>query len=906
MNTKNVNTMDYRLLKLIGACLLGINLVACQDKFDNLEPSSKAETEFIEEEKLAGVPISDQHIPLFETELHISEDGLRNIGTSFEMQPSGDRSRPLSPRLRFKRLGYVWENGKWEVKTVPNPNINADVLFRRKKGGQVDFLRERGVAEFISVSDDERSAKVRIWIVKPSAKENKSPFTFESDETWHAMLILNAETKGTTFRNKDVATFGEDPDARVTLTATGSVSDANLVEYIGNNQSGGMASKVSSRNVGSVLFMHSAGNLEIPLVSDWKQLKIKTGATHTDNPKIPNRPDVLVRLAEGVRFSIKPQGVLLNYQISANVFEGIDMRRAGVISNTLDFQGRYKLDKESLERAFESRNRDGFGPPQWEGVKSALMTEGNLTGLAMWKPAPEDLELGFPWDMPSISDRFSYMTIDGGMSTGKAQMLDFLKEADIAITLFPGTPPNSQDYPRHSMAVGIGLTTPRINKTNDNPPGNFPDVVNHVQWAMPKEQTPAQPFTYLWISAHSGHSAEQYYPYSNPSKLTPHNTPEEYVKFLKQKDVRNQPMVVVHQSNADFKKQVGLTPRLYAMITTDLMISEVVYNYKNGKNYSVVELQNPSKLPIDLRDYALARIDVGSNRYDNPSFVKPDGSITSRLNEAELFYFKDLNINHMIKGYEAKSGLTDMNYKNAQGELQTEESYNKNFTGEFRLPYHAFEVDGKYRLEAGQTVLLGAPDFIRGSGADVTSQPWWSEFFPEAQRRGWYELENRLRYFVGCNHNVLNIGQKNSEGVRNGLALVKIINGKKKVIDATAPIRSSLRGNTAFAGGSEQRYRQEMAKTNNLDYYVLKRKDGVVFPYLAPYRTYRATSDWSDDWELLTAPNSHKLGHRWLASIDGAGLTTDYVRLHRFSYFVPSRTPMGNPEQYKNSRPIHR
>lgn len=136
--------MNYRLLKLIGTCLLGINLVACQDKFDNLEPSSKAEAEPIAEEKPAGVPISDQHIPLFETELHISEDGLRAIGTSFEDQPSGDRSHLLSPRLRFAQETYVWENGAWQLKVVPNPNINADILFRREKGGQVDFLRERG------------------------------------------------------------------------------------------------------------------------------------------------------------------------------------------------------------------------------------------------------------------------------------------------------------------------------------------------------------------------------------------------------------------------------------------------------------------------------------------------------------------------------------------------------------------------------------------------------------------------------------------------------------------------------------------------------------------------------------------------------------------------------------------
>lgn len=238
-------------------------------------------------------------------------------------------------------------------------------------------------------------------------------------------------------------------------------------------------------------------------------------------------------------------------------------------------------------------------------------------------------------------------------------------------------------------------------------------------------------------------------------------------------------------------------------------------------------------------------------------------------------------------------------------------------------PYHQFETteNGKTqkRLEAGQIVLLGASGYTQ---VDATTQSWWSDFFPEQPRKNiWYEIEKRLRYFVGCNTPVLNINSEDKGGVRDGLALVKFFDKsktKKKVIDTTAPIGPN---NFGFSGTFAQ-YTQKLASTNSVNYYTQKRLDGIVFPFMPPYRTVKVTSDWSDDWNLAMNPmsytgiggqltgNQQTLGHRWLASLDGAKYQLsgqiEHLRLSRGRYFVKERTLLGRPDLYKQSRPVHR
>ncbi|MDO4692508.1 MAG: hypothetical protein Q4A64_06530 [Porphyromonadaceae bacterium] len=858
------------MIRFVGVCLLGVSLVACQDKFQEVDstlPKPAPEE---------GISLEEDYIPLFEADMEISENEYRAFHMTLQTQPNntGDHAKLYSPRLKFK-VGAQEE---------------VDILLRKSTGTGVKFFRERGKAEFIAVSNNDRNAKVRIWIQKKNPKKNKSPFTFEQGETWHAMIIIGAEAGATQAEgeNTPVAIFGERPADKSWLSSPARRDMKKAIaSFIGNNQTAGSGAIGAYRLTGHG-DNQDLGYYEIPLVSNWKQLVIIQNAKPSHDPKIPNDPQTLFRLAKGTGFSIKPQGVLLNYQVSVNVYEGIDMRRAGVVSNTLDFQGMYLLDEDNIKKAFEAQSQatDGFGIPAWQGTKSAL---NRVLGLKMYKASAEDYALGFPWDMPTISDIFAQT-----QGFGALPMTQTMSEADVSISHFYGFSPGGE-YPDHVTGIRLGFTTPRIKSNPDNPPGNYPDVASCVHWAMPKETPPAKPFTYFWINAHSMHNAEEYYAYRGGLGAND----EKYLGFLEQDSYRGQPMVVVHQTNANFKDQVGKTPRLYATLSTDLMITELTYKKVRNENFSVVELQNPSRLPLDLKNYALVRL--VSDGY-KMLYMKGVGQLTDKLEDAQLYYLSSLQKGDMIPGYGAKDGMSI-----ADPARPTQEEHNKSFTGSYQRPFNQFEYESKRRLEPGQTVLLGASGYA-SKGNAITLQSWWSSFFPSAQQQRWYDGEKRLRYFAFCRGtSVLDI---NSNGVVNGaadgLALVKIIDGKRKVIDATAPVG---RNNLYFSGDFESYKNKLGSAVIRGDYYTQKRKDGVVFPYMAPYRTTRKlpVSEWCDDWELLQTPNSHKLGHRWLASIDGSGVGENrYMILSRGSYFVEKRTSLGNPEKYKNSRPEHR
>lgn len=880
----------------MGACLLGVSLVACQDKFTQVDESlSKGEPN----KESEGVTIGEDFIPFMETDMQFSEDEqdqLRSVGMDFV----GPADRKGQPKIRAPRLKFS---------TGVDANIWADILLRRQKGGQTIFLRERGIAEFLSTENDGHKARVRIWIRKRDPKKDKSLLTFESDEIWHAMLILDSEPDLKDEGGNQVAIFGEKPVARRDLKD----EDQSIITFVGDNQGAGTSPKGARRGAPAAIDRtNSPGRQEIPLVSNWKKLVLSD--SNSDASLNRGRPEVLVRLAENTTFTIKPQGLLLNYQITANVYEGVDMRRAGIVSNVLDFQGKYKLDEESLKAAFEKSGGNGFGIPAWEPIKSKLK---DVQKLMMYKAPEENREFGFPWDMPMVSDRFTNPQV-GGIP----MMATTMSDADVATVFFSGVQATSA-YPGRLIGIPIGLTTPRKELAN-NPPGNYWDVVYHVQWAMPKEHSlnESERFTYFWIDAHSAHSEEEYFN-AGVSPINPSDRikARQYLNFIKQSGPRTQPMVVVHQTNADFTSQAGKTPRLYATLSADLMITELVYKVENGKNFSVVELQNPSRLPIDLNDYALVRLISDGSKMQ---YRMSNGQGTDNLDQAEFFHFQNLNKNYMVGAYRD----TNETYPaDGPGKLTLEaygDWYSGIYTGEYMRPYHQFETteNGKTqkRLEAGQIILLGASGYTQ---IDATTQSWWSDFFPEQPRKNiWYDIEKRLRYFVGCNTPVLNINSEDKGGVRDGLALVKFFDKsktKKKVIDTTAPIGPN---NFGFSGTFAQ-YRQKLASTNSVNYYTQKRLDGIVFPFMPPYRTVKTMSDkWSDDWILVTNPTSYTgidseltreqqtLGHRWLASLDGAKYELsgrrEYLRLSRGSYFVKGRTLLGRPDLYKRSRPEHR
>ena len=93
----------------------------------------------------------------------------------------------------------------------------------------------------------------------------------------------------------------------------------------------------------------------------------------------------------------------------------------------------------------------------------------------------------------------------------------------------------------------------------------------------------------------------------------------------------------------------------------------------------------------------------------------------------------------------------------------------------------------------------------------------------------------------------------------NAFALIKKTSTGWQIIDATGPVGPK---HLAFAG-SYSDFKTEMAKHENAQSFSLQRLDGVNYPFIAPFRTKRLTSKWSDDWNIQTDVNQFTPGRRF-------------------------------------------
>ena len=93
----------------------------------------------------------------------------------------------------------------------------------------------------------------------------------------------------------------------------------------------------------------------------------------------------------------------------------------------------------------------------------------------------------------------------------------------------------------------------------------------------------------------------------------------------------------------------------------------------------------------------------------------------------------------------------------------------------------------------------------------------------------------------------------------NAFALIKKTSTGWQIIDATGPVGPK---HLAFAG-SYSDFKAKMADYTNVASFSLQRLDGVDYPFIAPFRTKRLTSKWSDDWNILTDVNQFTPGRRF-------------------------------------------
>lgn len=103
--------------------------------------------------------------------------------------------------------------------------------------------------------------------------------------------------------------------------------------------------------------------------------------------------------------------------------------------------------------------------------------------------------------------------------------------------------------------------------------------------------------------------------------------------FLRSGGQRAQPWLTLHQSNTPFTS--GRIYHARPTLTSDLLLTEVHYEMRNGYNYSTVEVYNPTWLPADMTRYAIARL-VPSSDGSHLAYRKYDGTTTENLAEAQL------------------------------------------------------------------------------------------------------------------------------------------------------------------------------------------------------------------------------------------------------------------------------
>ena len=694
-------------------------------------------------------------------------------------------------------------------------------------------------------------------------------------------------------------------------------------------------------------------DLPTPCISDWTDLYIirplSGGANKTDYTGI------------NTKFRFRPQGVLLQYDLDAEMYNTIQIRRAGLVSNVLDFAGYYDINGPAIREAYRRKDQEDHGVPEWHAESKTIADKQFIlrwpivdTKSLMHRENTSDIS--YPFDMPQLIDqkleKFEQSNNFPFSLPGNPAVTVYHQEPKAGDEnnnefrlhgiVFPGRV--KREYPYSFIDLGYGMNTRKI----------------FTFWGMPRKNSTLsadQRATFMWISAYSLNNDEDVYNKEVNTKLPSwsssvynelktkafelmgqisekknqgktdeelrdlYNTPNSfadrfpganileafknaYAKLIDMLDesydhatVRTQPLLILHQTNKTFENTKGQVHYAKAILNSNLLISEVLFRKEDGHNYTFVELYNPMSYPERLDNYRLVRMKQNGTHM---SFLNSSGGLTDNLGEAEFYSLGNLTetANNLTKIYEPA-------IKVPVG-LSLPEEY-KSGTGKYKFPIGGLQgradAPDKHYLFNGQCLLLGANGY---SEAMPSERPW----FKSLKQKMKSAADTDGGYLVKGAYSLPNKSQATAPDVLalepgDGLALVKIIypdakNPQQKIyqiVDATAPVGPR---HLAFSG-TWASYKAEMDKHSNDTFYTQERLAGVNFPFIAPFRTQRLKSKsslWCDDWQIQTDENSCTPGWR--------------IRENPRQLYTPSGswlfTPLYSPswEDYRRNRPTAR
>ena len=354
----------------------------------------------------------------------------------------------------------------------------------------------------------------------------------------------------------------------------------------------------------------------------------------------------------------------------------------------------------------------------------------------------------------------------------------------------------------------------------------------------------------------------------------------EYLRKANNSDItpRTQPLMVLHQTNRTFPEHKVYHAQV--VIRPDLMLSEVIYQKHDGKNYSLLEVYNTTVEPVDLSQYAVVRL-IPSTDGSHLAFRNKDGQPVESLNQALVLPLTALKGDADPFAGSALNSLKSSGYtyddaaNRARPIYYQSAGYTTTSKGLWSGIWHYSQLvdeshpDRSLYLLSGQSILLGASGYVNSPVTKKES----SYTVQLLEPNGWFKPLHGLLE-PNYNKSYLRYAYAYADGMKtnntfgegtldyepgNAFALIKKTSTGWQIIDATGPVGPK---HLAFAG-SYSDFKAKMADYTNVASFSLQRLDGVDYPFIAPFRTKRLTSKWSDDWNILTDVNQFTPGRRF-------------------------------------------
>lgn len=257
---------------------------------------------------------------------------------------------------------------------------------------------------------------------------------------------------------------------------------------------------------------------------------------------------------------------------------------------------------------------------------------------------------------------------------------------------------------------------------------------------MPKRWTYqlGSPYADLTLSAGQGYVADRsLYLWTMPTSIAEDKT---LTKIKINVAPTERPTDITTQTTYERKKhrvlKSGNSYRLSNILTSDLMISEVYYQYSNAgqnpdinanQNYSIIELYNPTASEIDLSNYALARTVFYANQRYTYSTQADLGSMPNS-DQASIDLSK---VFMMALSTVVGNDFDFVGFSSRMGHYGTAKTSARGPNGEEILTgwYRVLSGTPTLRLKPGQTMLIGADGYIpryyvaKGTGQTVFTTP---------------------------------------------------------------------------------------------------------------------------------------------------------------------------------------